>query len=368
MQTGRIQSLESLRFILALLVMQSHLRIADWSFLYFYNGNLAVIFFFMLSGFGLAYKSAKCHENSDYEKWSFIKEYKYVFTKMNTIYFWYILFILISLPWQFWDLLAWHNMSYAIAGTLATIVITPTMLQSIFGFYQASHLGLGAYWFISTLFILKLIYPLLHRLHVKVRKTKPFLWGSIGVFFGVSLLAWRGFHFISQNTMLNDLDYGSPFNCVFYFVIGMLLSDLYILYKNGDKDLTIYEVLISVCFTIWCLGRNSFLYFNDMWQHMVDVGICMALLGIFAFSRGGVSRKVLQSKLLLKLSEYSMYVYLGHYALDRFIGGTLEMVSGLTEIQMHILEKILVLGLLPILCCYMRKCDVRRAAKKRGSL
>ncbi len=134
--------MESLRFILALVVMQSHLRIADWSFKFFYNGNLAVIFFFLLSGFGMAYKSF-CNSKSGElkDKWSFIKEYKHVFMDLKKLYFWYMLFILLSLPWQFYDLSAWHDKIYATAGTLATIVITPTMLQSIFGFYQGSHLG-----------------------------------------------------------------------------------------------------------------------------------------------------------------------------------------------------------------------------------
>lgn len=365
-KTDRIQSLESLRFILALLVMQSHLRIADWSFKFFYNGDLAVIFFFMMSGFGMAYQSSVVPKNSGQSaKWSPVKEYKYAFGKMKGIYFWYMLFILISLPWQFYDLSIWHDRRYAIAGTLATVIITPTMLQSIFGFYQANHLGLGAYWFISTLFILRWICPLLHRLHDKIITNRGgvFRAVSIGVVFCVSLLAWTGFHFIKLNTIFNDLDYGSPFNCVFYFVIGMLFCDLYIHYRNSSRDLTVLELGVAISFAIWCLGRNSFLYINDMWQHLIDVGICMALLGTFEFSRGWVSQKILQSRLLLKLNGYSMYIYLGHYVLMVWIGGILGLASGLSEIGRHILTKVLVIALLPVLCWYMRKYDLRKRQK-----
>lgn len=366
---SKIQSLESLRFVMALLVVQGHLQIADWSYKYFYNGQLAVIFFFMISGFGMAYASEIHHERIEPDsKWSFKKEYPYAFHRMKKIYFWYMLFILISLPWQFLDLSAWHNVLYAAAGTLATIILTPTMLQSLFGFYQANHLGLGAYWFVSTLFILRLVYPLLRKLHDKIMKSRGirYVGTSIGVIFLFASLVWCGLHFISQRTMFNDLDYGSPLNCVFYFVIGILLCDFYMLKKNGHKDLTVYEVMLSLFFVLWCLGRNSFLFVNDILQHFIDVGICMALLGIFAFSSGGVSKRVLQNKLLVKLSGYSMYVYLGHYVLVVFIGGIFGRISRLDEIGTHILEAVLVIGLLPILCYFMRKFDERRSEKRAG--
>ncbi len=314
--TKKIDSLMGMRMILAIIVLLSHFPFGDKWALFFDNGDVAVYIFFILSGFGLTYSSFNKNQQCIGGEYSLKKAYSYAFGKMKKLYHWYLLWIVITLPAQFYNLFIWHNVLYALAGTILTVLVTPSMLQSGFGLAQASHLGVDTYWFLSDLFFLYMVYPIIEsiNLRIKLKNKKNIIFLIVGSFIILNLFH-SVFTYIEKITLFNDLAYGAPYINVFFFLEGVLLGDLYFVQKEKKKEGSIVEIITITIFAVWLIERNSYLSLMDSYvKYIFDTGISVFIVYVFSYNKGIVSR-LLSKPLLVKGGECAIYIYIAHGSL-----------------------------------------------------
>jgi len=172
-------------------------------------GAIFVTVFFMLSGFGLR-KSNRDLSASDFS--GILKFYK---KRILSIYPLFFLLSVVALVFQF-------RVMDRLGETLVRLPIQFSMLHILFGKEMHGFLFNDNCWYISALFVLYLLFPLLNNVVNRLRVcTKVFicvvLWVvSVGVYF-----------YCVYGTELTFLDYyPNPFLRVPEFMIGMLCADL----------------------------------------------------------------------------------------------------------------------------------------------
>lgn len=90
---------------------------------YFHKGSLAVHFVFLMSGFGLTYKYQTTHTPCMERTWTLWRGYKFGMRKMQKLYKWYVLSLLLMLPSTL--LILWHTQGItAIPNTCAKFMVS----------------------------------------------------------------------------------------------------------------------------------------------------------------------------------------------------------------------------------------------------
>lgn len=152
-------SLDNLRLVFVICVVIAHFsQVFSLSHDIFYDvAIIAVKYFFLLSGFGLTVNN----------KYNYVYDLNetinFAFHRIKKVYYCYLVIILVTIPIRFITIFEKYDFNKAILSLFATIILTPFMLQSAFGLQQLSHLGVPTFWFISSLFILYLLYPTISR-------------------------------------------------------------------------------------------------------------------------------------------------------------------------------------------------------------
>lgn len=172
-------------------------------------GAIFVTVFFLLSGFGLR------KSNSDLAVGDFSGILKFYKKRILSIYPLFFLLSVVALVFQF-------RVMDRLSETLVRLPIQFSMLHILFGKEMHGFLFNDNCWYISALFVLYLLFPLLNEVVNRLRvRTKVFvcvvLWiVSMGVYF-----------YCVYGTELTFLDYyPNPFLRVPEFMIGMLCADL----------------------------------------------------------------------------------------------------------------------------------------------
>ena len=172
-------------------------------------GAIFVTVFFMLSGFGLR------KSNKDLSVRDFSGVLKYYKKRIVSIYPLFLLLSIVALVFQFRVMDSWGE-------TLARLPIQFSMLHILFGKEMHGFLFNDNCWYISALFVLYLLFPLLNevvnRLSTRAKVCLcVVLWiVSVGVYF-----------YCVYGTELTFLDYyPNPFLRIPEFMIGMMVADL----------------------------------------------------------------------------------------------------------------------------------------------
>ena len=311
MEKSRIASLDSLRFFMILNTTFCHITwIQSWG-----NYALGVDFFYILSGFFILYS---INQNEDKKEALLalhgIKNYYlYAFKRNKKMIFWYYITIIITLPVQFYKLTLWHDVPYAIMGTLLTVIVTPTLLQAAFGLGQASHLGIDQGGFISVLFMIQMCFPTLLRAYKRQGKVSPII--KIVVSFILLMLFQIFFGVIDEFSFFNDLRYGSPYTRIWYFIIGMCLCEVIEKTKiNSYVISTLFEIGIILLMIAWIVFPHFGIIniHNYYLSEAINILICVLLIVVFAHQAGAIS-KILSGRILVVLGKCAMYIYLFHY-------------------------------------------------------
>lgn len=313
-KTNRILQLESMRFIMCLIIMLSHLEFlansvyGSWYQHYLHNPTMAVDYFFMLSGFGL-YLSGKRVNCSLKECFSF------AISKVRKIYPAYIISLIISIPYYFFSNVDRVGVWLASLKTIIVFGIDLTLLQSITGMMGFSHSLNGVAWFLSSLFICYIISPYF------LKTVDSINWGGknllitfmMALTFTVllSIIALKIEKIDLLTGIVNDLWYGHPVIRCWYLFFGMLVG---IAYKSTRYRLpTSLELLVLLIFGISFLGRNLLLEGYDYGvKRAIDITICSSMLFLFSIGGGSITR-ILSKEKFVELGRLSMYLYLFHF-------------------------------------------------------
>lgn len=321
----RIDSLTSLRFFMIMMIVFSHFSFAhDYGAgvfsgiydLFFANPNLAVDFFFILSGFGMMYSFMERGENT--METNPVACIRYAVNHVKKIYLVYMATVIVGLPLYFFN---------AVEGKVfiedftflrfSQLVLTIPLLQSMTGMESFSHIGNGVAWFLSTLFCVYLISPVLLNQFKKIDNLR-----KTGIALIICILAFiftcNGLKYLESNFIFDDLVYGSPYSRLFYVCVGMFVARLKMFTPpHHIQKFTIAEGLI-MCVALSLILLKNFLIdnvtdFRLLWPY-ISMVVASMICYVFSFQEGRISR-LLQNEKMVQLGNMSMFIFLIHYPL-----------------------------------------------------
>ena len=298
-----IKPLTSLRFIFAIMVFASHLKFLSKSeskvlrWVYeniFYEGYIGVGFFFILSGFILAYT---------YQD-SFIKgnssNFKFYIARLARIYPLHLLTFVLSIPLTL-NILANSPISWGMKA-----IANLTLLQSFIpnsGVYFSFN---SPSWSISDEMFFYLTFPLLIFITQKLLSNKFKKIMIICIVFTVPLL-----EIIIPSEYYHQLFYINPVLRVFDFFLGILLFNLYkyLIKQRKIINYTNIEVVSILLLFVFFIFHS---WIPDVMRYSYYYWIPMSCLILsFSFQKGFIS-KLLSHKLLIHLGDISFGFYMFH--------------------------------------------------------
>ncbi|MNK18130.1 Acyltransferase family protein [compost metagenome] len=300
-----IKPLTSLRFFFAFFVFLSHISfvktdnsVFNWfQRNVFFEGYLGVSFFFILSGFVLAY--------SYKDKFSqrLLSKKKFYLARVARIYPLHLLTLIISVPITVYDDdFGWAKLCFNIL-----------LLQSfipIESFYSGFN---SPSWSISNEMFFYLLFPFSITL-ASLNKIKIY-WITLSLM----AIVITTISYISVESW-KVLVYYNPFMRFFDFLIGILLFGIYKQYINKNnspskKVASLVEILAITFFFVFFILHN---YIPRGFRFSVYYWIPMSVI-IFTFAlQKGVISKLLCNKWLVLLGEISFGFYMIHYLVIKY--------------------------------------------------
>ncbi len=327
--------------ICTLLIALSHLEFlgggeqANFYDRFLHNPGVAVSFFFMLSGFGLTYRLHAAGKPVLEPGQPLVKScVGYGIRRIKKVYGLYILTSLLTVPVFIYMGMALKGQSFwdALLRNGLKILLMPSLLQSMTGITSLATLLNGACWFLSALFVLYMVYPLLERWNIRRAGRRNLL--CLGLVLALGAGARAFFVYVGQVTPLDYLYYGSPYIRIFEFVAGMLLCDLYVarMEKLRGRVGTAAELCVTGGVLAWFLLGNNLPGCPDTLRSLIEQLLALAVIFVFAFEGGKVS--ALLNRSLSRLPESTaMYVYLIHYCVRIHISQWAPLLTDSKSLQ-----------------------------------
>lgn len=348
-RSGKILSLDGMRFIAILIIILSHLEFFEGGVYrrYLHNAQPAVDYFFMLSGFGMMLGYVKRHADVDNDDWPSPRtSLRFALRHVQRIYPIYLLFLLVGIPYQIATILQFHGLGYAVMVSGAELPFSVLMLQSATGIQQFSHAFNGPAWFLSSLFVIYLFSPLLMsiiRRHCDTMKRAAI---GLGVNVLAAIIVSGVFAIIEARTRFDDLNYSSPWKRVFYVVFGMLIAMLYLHTRDHVKARHANRLcwLTVTLSGLWFLGRNTVAPMLSIGVYGIDFILCGAMLYALAVADNGITRFLSRNGLVWLGGQLSMYLYMSHYLIRVYLDRAF-VYFGLTAFPIRFMEAGLILML-----------------------
>lgn len=302
-----IKPLTSLRFFFAFFVFLSHLpflKNSDSSFIFehiFSEGFLGVSFFFILSGFILAYNYRDKIANKK------ISLRTFYIARFARIYPLHLATLLLSIP------LFYKGISVLIINILLLQSYIPK--QNIFFSYNAPS------WSISSEFFFYALFPLIIYIGARIKYVAK-IFGVI-IFLAIVVLL----NIFLPDEKVHYWVYISPFTRIFDFVIGIFLFDLFAFVKNkkftfNNNYSNILEISSLFTLLLFFLFKD---YFSINFRYSIYYWIPMCfIIFSFAFSflygkNDTIISNILSKNWLVYFGEISFAFYLIHYIVIDFI-------------------------------------------------
>jgi peptidoglycan/LPS O-acetylase OafA/YrhL len=302
-----IKPLTSLRFLFAFMVFASHLSFLNTSesnilrWIYnsvFYEGYIGVSFFFILSGFILAYNYQDGILQNQKSKKTFYQ------ARFARIYPLHILTLIMSIPLTYSVFI--QNKSLWFSQALTNLTLTQSYIPKnnlYFSFNAPS-------WSISDEMFFYLVFPFLIILIPKIRDYKNIL-----IFLIITIIPLLTL--IIPENYYHQIFYINPFTRVVDFIIGIFIFNIYQTFTRKKRSinynyLEISAILLLLVFflfhqSIAPVARYSFYYWIPMGY----------LIFSFSFQKGSIS-KFLSRKTLIHLGEISFGFYMFHQLVLRY--------------------------------------------------
>jgi len=291
-----IKPLTSLRFIFAFMVFMSHSIIfseGDYPFLHhlFFEGYIGVSFFFVLSGFILAYN----YQQKFADK--LIPRKTFYVSRFARIYPLHIFTLLI---WM------WMRKDVPVDSTyLTNLSLNILLLQS---FYPLEGIKFNAVsWSLSDEMFFYLLFPLLIVWFVKSRRSFYIFWtlAIIFIFYLISLYQGSKYE--------NWIFYLNPLTRIVDFSLGIVLFNICTSTRANKWRKSLSPTLLEVFAIMLIIVFYSLAYFIPyVYRHAswywLPVGF---LICVFYFQAGAISR-ILSHRWLVLLGEISFSFYMFH--------------------------------------------------------
>lgn len=292
-----VKSLNSLRFIFALLVFSVHLGWTDLA-----TGHA---FFILLSGFvlTLAYQEKLVPGVMSY--WGFIKK------RLIRIYPLHVITLILAIPFTLNELVQ--------DGAVWTLKFVLNLLHlHVFvpekGFYFSFN---SVTWNSAILLVFYFLFPFFLILIKKMS----------------SQALWMGFLFIVLTIVFSGIMipkeyhhyylYISPYFRVFDFLIGMMLFQLI---KNRNWEIskrkgTLLEISAVFMFILFfSLVNRQYEYFLP-WSYSILLWIVLVpLIAVFYYEKGWISQQILALPVFQELGKISFGFYMFHLIVMRYLG------------------------------------------------
>jgi len=291
-----IKPLTSLRFIFAFLVFMSHFIIFpqnEYPFLHhiFFEGYVGVSFFFILSGFILAYNYQERFANKLIDKKTF-----YI-SRLARIYPLHIFTMLIWI---------WMKKDVPLDSTYATnFILNILLLQS---FYPIEGIKFNAVsWSLSDEMFFYLLFPFIIYWLIKSRR-------SFLPAFVLAITVLIALVYIYRNNDLAEwIFYTNPVSRVMDFAMGI---GLYNICKSGilDKWRTkISPTLLEIAGICILVGfYSSAIFIPQVYRHAMWYWIPVSVLIYIFYYQAGTISKFLSRRILVLLGEISFSFYMFH--------------------------------------------------------
>ena len=372
MEKSRIDTLTSIRFFMILIIAFTHFYflggsdgIGKFIHTHFQNPSLPVEFFFVMSGFGLTYRSLAKGKVAVEGDFTVLKGLKFGIQRMKKLYWLYVLTMASMIPltalWKNWELNNW-----AMSGiqTMISFFADLTLTQSLYGVSKIANELNGPCWFISALFVLYCFYPLLEKINLKIVKLSTSRVLSILLF--TELLCYFFLipcSYLKDISSLDYLAYGSPYTRVFSVFSGILICDLY--YKGSErlKHSTFWELLVVGLALLWIYNMRVYYDPQDNFTFRYPVVavinnlISIGIVYVFSFENGMFSR-ILQNKILVTLGGCAMYIYLLHWPVIYNVYGVINQLLPMT-VAVKILTTIFIFFMIGLLTFIVWKYERR---------
>lgn len=345
----KIKSLESIRFYLALSIFLCHLDTVLVSTegkkiyeTFFHNGNFAVTFFFVLSGFCMALGYS--------EKFSaFLRKdfWKFMNRRLSKIYPLYIITMFLAM-------LCNIGMNFTKSGILRNVahfLLGATMLQTL----TVKYWGIlnSVCWYISSIFLIYLVTPfLIHKLH-SVKGDMKKLFKIIVIAFGMLIALGGAARFILSKDAWELTIYVSPFFRIFYYFIGLVLG--YIRKLQPQTGCAFMGMLENFLAIVACI-----VYFIGMQCDLLNPYVSLLYLLVFgmliyvlSYEEGIISR-FLHNKVNIYLGGLSMEFFMLHYLIVHY-GGMLVWNKFQPAFGMEVLVSVLLFAITYLIVLLYKK-------------
>jgi peptidoglycan/LPS O-acetylase OafA/YrhL len=306
-----IKPLTSLRFIFAFMVFLNHLsfvrqgesEVWDWIFLnIFREGYIGVTFFFILSGFILAYNYQQKFKEGSVSKRQFWR------ARVARILPLYYLTFLAAIPYT---LLEFSTNSASWIQKLLLNIFAVQSFIPVYDFYFSFNLPA---WSLSNELFFYLLFPFLVPVVFKLNLKNSFLAG--GGLLIILLFLIKNIDPINHHALF----YINPFFRLIDFCLGIALFNLYKIadaagWKNY-KRASIREIT-SVFILLLFFILHPFI--PEVYRFFIYYWLPMAMV-VYAFAfQGGILSKWLSKKSLILLGEISFGFYLIHHLVVRYV-------------------------------------------------
>lgn len=220
-----------------------------------------------------------------------------------------------------------------------------------------SHAFNSVSWFLSTLFCIYILSPIVMPLLIKNLDTKKKIIKKLIIIIALYLITTILFIKIDNNTFFDDLCYGSPYRRIFYVLIGMIIA-MYIKFIDSKKtfiDSKFMTYIVAVSAIMWVLFRNSVYYICPMICYVIDIILCGLIILLLAVSKGKII-SFFEKPIMVKLGDMSMYIFLIHYPIRMYVGllwDKMQLHSWLGMITEVIV--IMILSMILSYICYIKQ-------------
>lgn len=332
-----IKPLTSLRFIFALFVFFSHTegyldnnqKYKSFYDAFLYEGYLGVSFFFILSGFILAY---------NYKEKFLLKQTntaKFWIARVARIYPLYFLTFLISIPVSI-NYLINLKIITIVSVTFSHIFLIQSFIPSKVFYFNFNNPS----WSISNEMFFYLLFPFLIFLFYRIKMKK-----IIFIYFLIipATLIWvneENFH---------ALLYINPFFRLIDFILGIFLYDIFLKIHTKQwiiKNATLIEISTIGIFLLFYLNHGA-IYQPLRYSVYYWIPMLLIIL-IFAFQNGIIS-KFLSRRIFFLLGEISFGFYLFHILVFNYF----EIIFGTPWVQNNALVFIAISFLATLILSYL---------------
>ncbi len=310
-KTRYISVFDSLRAFAVLGVFVAHLNFFAGTGLEFgYHmlsyARFGVDFFFVLSGFVLA-----MNYSQKFRKGFALKDYlAFVIKRIRKIYPVYLAVIIYGVI----RFIIKDNY-VSIAEITKKLIASIALLQSAVPFQGWATAFSGATWFLSCIFVLYLVTPLVLKKTKKITVKRTFI-NTVIIFVAFNVV-YMCFHIMQYYKFPNlnlSLVYSSPYINIFPFLLGIncyLFFEAQLNHAKIINHINSMELIVSIGTVCWCLISET-VTMPVIITYNINMLISICLISVFVYQEGKVT-KLLNNKAMQRLGEISFEFYLTHY-------------------------------------------------------